>query len=167
MRILWAPWRMKYVRQAVKTAKEECFLCRAAKAPVSEDEKLYVLRRSKSAFIILNIYPYNTGHLMIAPYKHEQDPLELSDEEALDMIQLLKLSIKALRKVYLPDAFNIGANIGRDAGAGVEDHFHIHVVPRWRGDTNFMPVISQTKVIPQALDETYRVLRSALRELQQ
>lgn len=166
MKILWAPWRMSYVKQAGKTSSKECFLCKAAKAPSSEDEKLFVLHRGKSAFIILNVYPYNTGHLMVAPYKHEPTLLELDDEEVLDIIRLLKLSLKALRKAYSPDAFNVGANIGKDAGAGVEEHFHIHVVPRWRGDTNFMPIISQTKVIPQALGETYKVLKSAIRELQ-
>lgn len=157
---------MAYVREASKAGSSgECFFCKAASEPPERDEEHYVVYRGRKAFAMLNLYPYNTGHLMVAPYKHAPDLLALDDDELLEIAKLLKLSMAALKKAFSPDAFNIGANIGRDAGAGVEGHVHFHVVPRWRGDTNFMPVICKTKVIPQALSETYAALKKAFEAL--
>jgi len=155
-KILFAPWRMKYVEYVAMTPKRACFFCEAARS--KDDEKNFVLCRSDNALVMLNLFPYNTGHLLIAPYRHVGDVLSLSEEECIDLINLLRLSLVALRKAYNPDGFNIGINIGGISGAGLEGHVHIHVVPRWKGDTNFMPIIANTKVIPEAIKDTYRRL---------
>lgn len=158
MEILWAPWRLQYI-----TAEKEkgCFLCRYIKS--KKDEKNLILYRGKTAFIILNRFPYNSGHLMIAPVKHIAELNRLSDEEQLELIKLTSLSIDLLKKALRPMGFNIGVNIGKVAGAGLEDHLHFHVVPRWNGDTNFMPTTSNTKVMPQLLKDTYRTLKKFLK----
>ena len=156
MKILWAPWRMAYIKK-FSEKNEGCFLCRAAKE--NDDKNNLVVFRGKTCFVILNRYPYNNGHLMIAPYRHIGSISDLDDEESREIMKLLKLSIKALKEEYKPEGFNIGLNLGKVAGAGVEDHLHFHVVPRWAGDTNFMPVISDTKVIPEALEESWRRIR--------
>ncbi|MCS7132236.1 MAG: HIT domain-containing protein [Aigarchaeota archaeon] len=163
MRILWAPWRMAYIRLFSSRKDEECFLCRAAGG--DDDMEKLVVFRGGTCFVILNRYPYNNGHLMIAPYRHISSILDLNEEESIEMINLLKLSIRALKEEYNPDGFNVGLNLGRGAGAGVEDHIHFHVVPRWIGDTNFMPVISDTKVIPEALHETWRRIKERFSHL--
>jgi len=155
-KILFAPWRMKYVEYVAIEPKRGCFLCEAARS--KDDEKNFVLCRTDNALVMLNLFPYNTGHLLIAPYRHVGDVLLLNREECIDLINLLKVSLIVLRKTYSPDGFNIGVNIGSISGAGLEDHVHIHVVPRWKGDTNFMPIIANTKVIPEALEDTYRKL---------
>ena len=147
---------MKYVEYVAIEPKRGCFLCEAARS--KDDEKNFVLYRTNNALVMLNLFPYNTGHLLIAPYRHVGDVLLLNKEECIDLINLLRLSLVALRKTYSPDGFNIGVNIGSISGAGLEDHVHIHVVPRWKGDTNFMPIIANTKVIPEALEDTYRKL---------
>ncbi|MEA3459706.1 MAG: HIT domain-containing protein, partial [Chloroflexota bacterium] len=118
----------------------------------------------KRGFIMLNLYPYNNGHLMIAPYEHAASPEDLDEDTLTELMLLLNKSLRLLRRVLNPQGFNIGINLGRAAGAGVEDHVHIHVVPRWEGDNNFMPVLSETKVIPELLDETYDKLMATLRE---
>lgn len=158
MEILWAPWRLQYI-----TAEKEkgCFLCRYIKS--KKDDKNLILYRGKTAFIILNRFPYNSGHLMIAPVKHIAELNRLSDEEQLELIKLTSLSIDLLKKALKPMGFNIGVNIGKVAGAGLEDHLHFHVVPRWNGDTNFMPTTSNTKVMPQLLKDTYRTLKKFLK----
>lgn len=158
MEILWAPWRLQYI-----TAEKEkgCFLCRYIKS--KKDEKNLILYRGKTAFIILNRFPYNSGHLMIAPVKHIAELNRLSDEEQLELVKLTSLSIDLLKKALKPMGFNIGVNIGKVAGAGLEDHLHFHVVPRWNGDTNFMPTTSNTKVMPQLLKDTYRTLKKFLK----
>ena len=158
--ILWAPWRMKYIESP---KREACVFC-VSENEEKDRENLIVYRGSKS-FIIMNKYPYNTGHVMIAPYKHVGDLTLLTDEELLDLMRNVNLSIKILREALKPEGFNIGINMGRAAGAGIEDHVHIHVVPRWLGDTNFMPVISQIKVMPELLETTYNKLREALSKL--
>ena len=158
--ILWAPWRMKYIESP---RRETCIFC-IGDDESKDKENLVVYRGSKS-FIIMNRYPYNTGHLMIAPYRHVGDLTQLSDEELLDLMKNVNLSIKILRETFKPEGFNIGVNIGRVAGAGIEDHVHIHVVPRWAGDTNFMPTIAQVKVIPELLETTYNKLKEALSRL--
>lgn len=152
--ILWAPWRMGYI---LGEKNKGCFLCNAFKA---KDEKShYVLFKNEIAMVVMNIYPYNNGHLMIAPKKHTGDLEKLKDEELAILMDLIKKSSKILKRVLKPHGFNIGINIGKVSGAGVDKHLHFHIVPRWMGDTNFMPVISDTKVIPQSLDELYSLLK--------
>ena len=163
MDILWAPWRSNYVENVDKI--EGCFLCHAISQPKSRWKEVLVLYKSSKSFIIMNKYPYNSGHLMIVPVKHTGNYEEIDEETVLDMDKLLRISIKALRKVFHPHGFNIGYNIGRPAGAGLESHLHMHVVPRWNGDTNFMPVIAKTKVISQDLETTYDRLKEAIDRL--
>ena len=139
-----------------------CFLCDAVKS--RDDKKHYVIYRGSKCFIIMNLFPYNPGHLMVAPYRHLPSIEDLSDDELFDLAMLTKLSLKILRKAFNPHGFNVGVNIGNAAGAGVEEHVHVHVVPRWSGDTNFMPLLADVKVIPQALEETYGKLKNVLKE---
>jgi len=158
MDILWAPWRMSYVsdeRQPVG-----CLFCTVLLA--GDDVKHGVLTRGTSAFLMLNAFPYSIGHLMAAPVRHVASPEDLSDEEGLDVMRLCRRALAVLRTVYRPDGFNVGINLGRAAGAGVEGHLHLHIVPRWVGDANFMPVVGSVKVMPESLDETFRRLRAHL-----
>jgi ATP adenylyltransferase len=152
---LWAPWRLEYIRGP---KAEECIFCRAVES--GDDEDNYVVHRGELAFVMLNAYPYNNGHVMVAPYVHEPTIETLDDATTLEMMQLVKRSIAALREVYRPEGFNIGINQGGAAGAGIEEHVHQHVVPRWRGDTNFMPVIGDVRVLPQSLSDSWKQLRS-------
>jgi len=163
MRILWNPWRYEYIRQ-FSGGKEgsECLFCSLKSR---SDEDALIVYRGKLSFIVLNAYPYNSGHVMIAPYSHVASLEDLSMDELVEMMQLVKLSMKAIRRAFNPDGFNIGVNIGRVAGAGVPGHVHIHVVPRWVGDTNFMGVIAGTKTLPVSLQETYSILRKAVEEV--
>jgi ATP adenylyltransferase len=151
---LWAPWRLDYIRGP---KEEECIFCRAVES--DDDEANLVVHRGERAFVILNAYPYNNGHVMIAPYAHEPGIELLDDPTLLEMMQLVKRSMEALREVYRPDGFNIGINQGSAAGAGIEEHVHQHVVPRWSGDTNFMPVIGDVRVLPQSLADSWNELR--------
>lgn len=155
MERLWTPWRMSYIKGA--DSAESCFLCDAPE--LDDDGRTYILARGKKAFVILNIFPYNTGHVMVAPYRHVADLESLGAEEGLEGFALLRTSVEALKEAFEPQGFNIGMNLGRVAGAGVPDHLHFHVVPRWGGDTNFMPVLGATKVLPELLDETYAKLK--------
>jgi ATP adenylyltransferase len=161
MKKLWAPWRFKYIE--IVNDKGECIFCTKPKEGVSE--KTLVLYKGQFSFIILNLFPYNSSHLMVAPYKHTSKISDLTNNEELEMMELLKLSVDIIDKAYKPHGYNIGMNIGRVAGAGIEEHLHIHVVPRWNGDTNFMPIISETKVIPEAIEETYKKLSEVLKKL--
>lgn len=154
MDVLWAPWRRNYIVSLSKN--NECIFCKAVQG---DDRHNYVIYRTKYAIAMLNRYPYNNGHTMVAPIRHTPSLELLSDEELLDIIKTVNIVILAIRQNYNPDGINIGANIGKAAGAGIEGHLHIHVVPRWYGDTNFMPVIANTKVIPESLDETWRKLK--------
>ena len=156
MERLWAPWRMEYIDSARDEDEGGCLFCEKPKE--GDDEKALILARSDKSFAILNKYPYNSGHLMVAPFRHVGELEDLADEEALDMQKLLGRSIKALKEAMQPDGFNLGMNLGRVAGAGVPDHLHWHVVPRWNGDTNFMPVTGETKVIPYSLTQTLTLL---------
>ncbi len=158
MKRLWAPWRMQYIEEAVKQTGS-CIFCDKPKQ--NRDEENYILLRGKFCYIMLNTFPYNNGHLMIAPYRHITQVEELTDEEAKELFQQLKLSLQALKKAMNPDGFNIGVNVGRPAGAGF-DHLHVHVVPRWNGDTNFMPILAETKVISEHLANTYKKLKQYL-----
>jgi len=159
LKVIWAPWRIRYIEMP---KPKTCFLCDAIKS--KDDRKHYVIYRGSKCFIIMNLFPYNPGHLMIAPYRHVPSIENLNNDELFDLMVLTRLSLKILRKAFNPHGFNIGVNIGNVAGAGVEEHVHVHVVPRWSGDTNFMPLLADVKVIPQALEETYRKLKNVLKE---
>ncbi|MHC4479503.1 MAG: HIT family protein [Planctomycetota bacterium] len=154
---LWAPWRLEYVSRPQKG--NGCFLCEAAEAP--DDREKLVLWRGRSCFCVLNFWPYNNGHLMVAPLEHKADLAEMGDEELLEHVQLLRRGQQALSDVLQPSGFNIGLNVGKASGAGLPGHLHWHVVPRWEGDTNFMPVLGGTKVIPQSLSSLWELLRQA------
>jgi len=156
MERLWAPWRAPYI---LGPKEEGCLLCRIGGE--KKDDRNLVLWRGRLCFVMMNLYPYNSGHLMVVPYRHEKDLENLSQDEAGEMMDLAGRCIGALRRSMHPQGFNLGINLGDIAGAGVEDHLHLHVVPRWKGDTNFMPVAARTKVISQDLGETYRTLREA------
>lgn len=158
---LWAPWRCKYVANIGANEEKECVLCSKPKA--KDDKSNYIVSRSRYSFAILNLYPYNNGHMMIVPYRHIDDIAKLTNEETLDMLRHLKATQALLSKVMRPDGYNIGINIGRAAGAGIKDHVHIHIVPRWVGDVNFMPVMSSTRVISESLDVLYGRLKRCLR----
>ncbi len=156
---LWAPWRMKYIESAAAGEEEECFLC---KNPTLEDSSAnLILHRGQHCFVIMNLYPYNNGHLMVAPYRHEMEFQNLTSEEIVEIGELTKMSLRALDETMHPHGFNVGWNLGRVAGAGVEEHLHQHIVPRWDGDTNFMPIIGETKVISESLQESWRRLKEA------
>jgi len=156
---LWAPWRMQYVSSA-RDQPEGCLFCARAQEPCSAESM--VLVRGEHAFVMLNAFPYTNGHLMVAPVRHTADMNDLSDEELLEVMHLVRESVNLLREAYRPDGFNIGINLGRAAGAGIVDHLHWHIVPRWNGDTNFMPVLADVRVIPDSLDNTYTKLRHVL-----
>jgi ATP adenylyltransferase len=150
---LWAPWRLEYIRQADE--QQGCLFCRAAEG---DDEAGFVLHRGRDAFALLNKFPYASGHLMVAPYRHVGEFSELGDGEVIEIHRLASQGMGALAQLYRPQGFNLGWNLGRIAGAGVVDHVHLHVVPRWAGDTNFMPVLADVKVLPEHLVETRRKL---------
>jgi ATP adenylyltransferase len=154
---LWAPWRMEYI---LSPKEEECFLCRVAQE--AEDEKNYVLLRGRSNVVLLNAYPYNTGHLMVAPLRHVGNIEELDRAEREEHLDMVVQAVKIIKAALSPQGFNLGVNLGRLAGAGVGGHLHTHVVPRWEGDTNYMPILSSTKVVSEALSETYARLKKAL-----
>jgi ATP adenylyltransferase len=156
MERLWAPWRLEYVQHADE--QEGCVFCIAA---AGDDARGLLVRRGEQAFALLNRFPYSSGHLMVAPYRHDTSFESLADAEALEIHRLTVQAIEALRTVYAPDGFNVGWNLGRVAGAGIVDHGHVHVVPRWSGDTNFMPVLADVRVIPEHLAETRRRLVDA------
>jgi ATP adenylyltransferase len=154
---LWAPWRLEYVQSAGKQ-DDGCFFCRAAEG---DDEDHLVVHRGERAFVLLNKFPYASGHLLVAPYRHGPGFDDLDDGEALEVHRLAAQGLEALAAVYKPEGFNLGWNIGRIAGAGIPDHVHLHVVPRWAGDTNFMPVLAAVKVIPEHLTATRQKLADA------
>jgi ATP adenylyltransferase len=157
MEQLWAPWRIEYV-QRVKEGG--CVLCQ--KPRENKDEANFILYRGQGNFLILNTFPYNPGHLMVVPYRHMANLQDLSDEEVKEHFDLVKESIRLLMETLNPAGFNIGLNVGKVAGAGIEDHLHTHVVPRWQGDTNFMPVLSNTRIISEALSATYKKLKAKI-----
>lgn len=158
MERLWAPWRMQYIKDTKRP--QECILCILPKG--IKDEENLILYRGKHCFIILNLFPYNDGHLMIAPYIHTGSLLELPDEAVSELMVTAKKAVSILESIFHPEGYNIGINLGPVAGAGIPDHLHLHVVPRWKGDTNFMPVVGQTKVLNQSLSDTYKKLKEAL-----
>jgi ATP adenylyltransferase len=178
MERLWTPWRMSYVvgtanaATGSSTAAESsagnaggggqalaCFLCAKGGDDAARDRENLIVYRDALAFVVLNLYPYNSGHVLVAPYAHVGDFTALPAEIGHALFDLTQRTVAALQEEYRPDAFNVGINLGRTAGAGVPDHLHVHVVPRWDGDTNFMPVLANTKVLPEALDQTWERLR--------
>lgn len=158
--ILWAPWRMEYI----KSAKEAgCIFC--DKPRQNNDRENFIVHRGTHCFVIMNKYPYNNGHLMIVPYRHQGDIEGLNAAEKEEMMVLLQVSARALKKVMSPHGFNVGMNVGKIAGAGIEDHLHFHLVPRWNADTNFMPVTGHTKVVSEGLGETWEKLKEVFQKV--
>jgi ATP adenylyltransferase len=158
---LWAPWRLEYIR---RPGPDECIFCRAVSGEGGADEANHVVHRGEHCFVLLNAFPYASGHLMVAPYAHVPSIEPLDSDALLELMTLGQRSLAALRENYGPDGFNLGINEGKAAGAGIEDHVHLHVVPRWGGDTNFMPVVGGTRVLPQSLAESWSELRDRFRE---
>jgi len=151
---LWAPWRLQYIKTP---SKNKCIICE--KANSDEDYKNYVIDRGEYCFSLLNIFPYNNGHVMIAPFRHIAKFSQLEKKEIMEMMQLAQHVQEKLKDKLQPEGFNIGLNEGKIAGAGIKEHIHLHIVPRWEGDTNFMPVLSNTKIISESLDSVYRKLK--------
>jgi ATP adenylyltransferase len=156
---LWAPWRLEYIRAP---NPEECIFC--TKPRGDDDRAARIVSRGERCFAMLNAYPYNNGHLMISPYRHVPALEDLEEPELLELMTLTQRTLVALRGVYAPEGFNIGVNQGKVAGAGFDDHVHLHVVPRWGADTNFMPVMGDTRVLPQSLDDSWTELSRAFAE---
>jgi ATP adenylyltransferase len=156
---IWAPWRLSYVKDASKDKESECIFCAALDA--EDDEANLIVRRGERCFVILNKFPYTNGHLMVAPYEHVAQLQALDEETLAEMMALAQRGMSALESSYAPHGYNVGFNQGRVAGAGVEHHIHMHVVPRWGGDTNFMPVLGDTRVMNQTLEDSYATLKGA------
>lgn len=157
---LWAPWRMEYIRSASKecaAGRKKCLFCRLRRT--RDDEANLVLYRGELAFVVMNRFPYNNGHLMVAPNRHVRDPEKLRPDESRELFALVQASLRALRLDMKPHGYNVGMNLGRVAGAGEDTHLHVHVVPRWSGDVNYMPVLAETKVISEHLTKTWHRLR--------
>lgn len=157
MEHIWAPWRIEYI---LCQKPEGCILCDKPKE--TRDKENLILYRGKRTFVIMNLYPYNPGHLMVAPYKHTSSLEDLDDEELLELSSIVRRGTKVLGETFKPGGFNIGMNLGRVAGAGIDEHLHVHIVPRWNGDTNCMPVLAGTRVIPEALAKTYERLQDKI-----
>jgi len=155
---MWAPWRIRYIEQATSGRKEEgCILCDHPAA--QDDVGTLLLFRGRLNYVMMNRYPYNAGHLMVVPYRHLNSPELMTAAGRNEHFKIVSDSVAALKKVYRCDGFNIGMNLGRAAGAGIDQHMHTHIVPRWSGDTNFMPVLADIKVVNEALQETYKTLK--------
>lgn len=150
MKALWAPWRMTYI---LSEKTHECIFCELPKQ--DRDRENLILYRSSHNFVIMNRYPYNNGHIMVVPYFHTPSLDGLTDEALLDFMKVTQYSIRSLKKAFMPEGFNIGINIGKAAGAGMEEHIHLHMVPRWAGDTSFMTVLGELRVIPEHIMDTY------------
>lgn len=153
MEIKYTPWRMRYIKRG--ETDEGCVFCAMAAANSASDAERFVLYRGRHCFVVMNIYPYNTAHLMVVPYLHVADLTMLDSSVAGELFILTQQCVAIIQGEYAPHGFNVGMNLGRVAGAGIADHLHMHIVPRWNGDNNFMPVIGGTKLIPEALEETY------------
>lgn len=157
---LWAPWRLAYVKSTdpKPSSSSGCFLCDYRDSDVEQDAENLVVLRGERSLVVLNRFPYNNGHLLISPREHKADLRDLTNEELLECNQMLQKMLTSLEKTVHPDGFNVGLNLGRVAGAGLPGHLHWHIVPRWNGDTNFMPILGEAKVIPQALDALLELL---------
>ena len=154
---LWTPWRMKYILE--HHDYEDCIFCEAARA--EQDGENLVFYRGEQAFMILNRYPYTSGHVMCVPYAHEARLHDLQREARVEIMELVSKAVQVLQVVYSPEGFNVGLNLGEIAGAGVEEHLHMHIVPRWQGDTSFMSAVGQTRVLPESLPDTFRRVKEA------
>lgn len=170
MKRLWTPWRMAYLKPAQGTKKRGCIFCAKIRETNTtgtrknaKDRENLVVWRGERAFVVMNLYPYTNGHLMVAPYQHTGNLEDLDGETLQEMMLLVGTAIRALRALMQPQGFNVGINLGKVAGAGVTDHVHIHVVPRWGGDTNFMPILAEVRMIPELLPQTYDRLLKAFR----
>ncbi len=162
---LWSPWRSKYIESfKSKTGNEECAFCEAQNKDIDSDDCI-VVYKGKTCYITLNLYPYNSGHLMVVPYRHISDFLELTEEETKESMELIRFSMKALTDIMKPHGFNMGLNVGKAAGAGIHEHLHFHLLPRWPGDTNFMPALGDVKVISQDLLVTKKNLIDAFSKI--
>lgn len=164
MKRMWSPWRSVHIdsllaESAVEGKTDSLFTRLAAS---KDDEKNFVLYRGSSVFVLLNLYPYNNGHLLIVPYREVQSYTDLSSDEQIEMSRVVDASIRWLTEALHPEGFNVGMNIGTAAGAGIPDHLHLHVVPRWLGDTNFMPAVGEVKVVPESMQDTYQKLKQAV-----
>ncbi len=156
LKYVWSPWRMAYI---LSPKTEECVFCSAQAGPVGVEN--LVVHRGQRAFVILNRYPYTSGHLMVVPNDHQPSIEALEPETRAELMELAAQVMQVLRKTYQPEGFNVGINVGEAAGAGIEDHVHLHVVPRWQGDTNFMSSLGQTRVLPETLETTYTRIKQA------
>jgi ATP adenylyltransferase len=156
---IWAPWRLEYVTDASKDSEAECIFC--SKPAEDDDEANLIVHRGERCYVILNKFPYTNGHLMVAGYEHVATLPELDAETTAEMMALAQRAMVVLDEKYGPQGYNVGINQGRTAGAGYEGHIHLHVVPRWAGDTNYMPVLADTRVMPQTLEQSYEALRGA------
>ena len=152
---IWAPWRLRYVSNARK--QDDCVFC--VKPDEGDDREALIVHRGERCYVILNLYPYTSGHLMVAPFEHVGRLQDIEPEVTAEMMDLAQQAIRRMEDVYSPEGFNVGVNQGRVAGAGVEGHIHLHVVPRWAGDNNYMPVIADTRVMPQSLEESFDALQ--------
>lgn len=161
---LWAPWRMEYIERELRGNSKECFLCE--KQESKEDEKNLVLLRGKTCFVVMNLYPYNNAHLMVCPQRHLSDYTSLTETERSECQEVIAGSMKILNSNLNPDGYNVGLNLGKAGGAGLEEHIHWHIVPRWSGDTNFMPILGHTKVIIEGLTDSFRKLLPDFTELE-
>jgi ATP adenylyltransferase len=157
---LWTPWRKAFIEGAA-ASNGACFLCQLPSE--SDDRANHILFRAGHVYVLLNRYPYNSGHVMVAPYAHSGDLSGLDKDVAVELMHTTQQTVAALEAEYRPEGFNVGMNLGKPAGAGVPDHLHVHVVPRWNGDTNFMPLVGNTKVLPETLDQTYDRLEPRFR----
>lgn len=162
MEQIWAPWRMVYIGRDRK--EDKCVFCE--KAVSADDEQNLILLRGENTFVIMNLYPYNNGHLLVIPKRHVGDIEGLNGEEMMELFQTTQKMVSVLR-CFNPQGFNVGVNIGQAAGAGIPGHFHIHIVPRWVGDTNFMPVFGDVRIISESLEGTYKKLKEALADLEE
>ena len=162
MKQVWAPWRMEYIEQ---DKSGECIFCVLPKA--NEDKKNFILHKGDTCFVIMNVYPYNTGHLMVSPYRHLSCITKMDEKENTELNRLIHSCVEILRTVKSPEGFNIGVNLGKAGGAGFDEHIHMHIVPRWIGDTNFMPVLADIRVHPEHLQATYDNLSPHFKTLSQ
>lgn len=167
MERLWSPWRSQYIESFLrKKENNSCIFCNAVKEKLEDDECLKVWE-AKHCYVMLNLYPYNSGHVMVVPHRHISSFSELTSEEMLEIMEIVKISLAALDKTMKPHGYNFGANLGKAAGAGIDEHIHFHIVPRWNGDTNFIPVLGDVKVISQDLLQTKKNLIEAFNNLNQ
>jgi ATP adenylyltransferase len=159
METKFTPWRGKYINRDESGSGDGCVFCAMAAATPDHDAENHILLRGERCFVVMNIFPYNTAHLMVLPFAHTADLVGLDQESATELFGLTRRCVGLLGEEYKPHGFNMGMNLGRTAGAGIAEHLHMHIVPRWNGDTNFMPVVGGTKLIPEELDDTYKRLR--------